>query len=148
MKMAVFSTKPYDREFLHVANRALPAPHQLVFLEPRLSLETAVLADGADAVCLFVNDVNDVTDAPVLEALAALGVRLIALRSAGFNNVDLVAAGRDEEIDVGGVDPGGVRVRADGCGDGFHVERGRRRSSMGVGLSQEIFERWNSGLAE
>ena len=91
MKMAVFSTKPYDREFLHVANCALAAPHRLVFLEPRLSLKTAVLADGADAVCLFV---NDVADAPVLEALAALGVQLIALHSAGFNNVDLVAAGR------------------------------------------------------
>ena len=91
MKMAVFSTKPYDREFLHLANRALPAEHRLVFLEPRLSLETAGLADGADAVCLFV---NDIADAPVLDSLAALGVRLIALRSAGFNNVDLVAASR------------------------------------------------------
>jgi D-lactate dehydrogenase len=91
MQVAVFSTKPYDREFLDAANRALPAPHRLLYLEPRLSLETAVLADGAAAVCLFV---NDVADAGVLRALAAQGVRLIALRCAGFNNVDLAEAQR------------------------------------------------------
>jgi D-lactate dehydrogenase len=91
MQMAVFSTKPYDRKFLDAANRALPAPHRLVYLEPRLSAETAVLADGAGAVCLFV---NDVADAGVLRALAGQGVRLIALRCAGFNNIDLHEAHR------------------------------------------------------
>lgn len=91
MKVAVFSTKPYDREFLDAANRALPTPHRLVYLEPRLSEETAVLADGAAAVCLFV---NDVADSRVLGALAAQGVRLLALRCAGFNNVDLAEASR------------------------------------------------------
>ncbi len=91
MQVAVFSTKPYDRAFLQAANRARATPHRLVFLEPRLSAETALLADGAAAVCLFV---NDLADAPVLERLAAQGVRFVALRCAGFNNVDLAAASR------------------------------------------------------
>lgn len=89
MQVAVFSTKPYDRSFLSAANQALDLPHRLVFLEPRLSQETAVLANGSAAVCLFV---NDIADAGVLRALAAQGVRLVALRCAGFNNVDLAAA--------------------------------------------------------
>jgi len=91
MQVAVFSAKPYDRTFLSAANEALDPPHRMVFLEPRLSPETAMLAEGAEAVCLFV---NDVADAAVLQALAARGVRLVALRCAGFNNVDLVAANR------------------------------------------------------
>jgi D-lactate dehydrogenase len=91
MQVAVFSTKPYDRQFLEAANAAAGAPHELRFLEARLSPETAELARGAQAVCAFV---NDRADAPVLEAFAGCGVRLLALRSAGFNNVDLVAARR------------------------------------------------------
>ncbi|WJK43458.1 2-hydroxyacid dehydrogenase [Solwaraspora sp. WMMA2056] len=89
MRVAVFSTKPYDTRFLTEANAA--AGHDLVFLEPRLSPETAPLAAAADAVCAFVND--DLS-APVLETLAHGGVRLIALRSAGFNHVDLATARR------------------------------------------------------
>lgn len=89
MKVAVFSTKPYDREFLSSANQRCANGHDLRFLEPRLSLETAQLAHGAAAVCAFV---NDVLDRPVLEMLAASETRLVALRCAGFNNVDLSAA--------------------------------------------------------
>lgn len=89
MKVAVFSTKPYDHEFLAAANQANGDGHELRFFEPRLSLDTAQLAHGAAAVCGFV---NDVIDRSVLEALAAGGTRLVALRCAGFNNVDLVAA--------------------------------------------------------
>ena len=88
MKVAVFSTKPYDRRFLDGANGGR---HALRFLDARLSADTASLAKGAEAVCAFV---NDDLDAATLEALAALGVRLIALRSAGFNHVDLAAAQR------------------------------------------------------
>jgi D-lactate dehydrogenase len=99
MRIAVFSTKPYDQQFLDAANREADRPHQLTFLEPRLSAETAVLAAGAEAVCIFV---NDAASAPVLEALHAMGVRLIALRCAGFNNVDLAAA-RQLGIKVGRV---------------------------------------------
>jgi len=89
MKIAVFSAKPYDREFLLQANQAKGDGHELRFLDPRLSIETAALADGAEAVCGFV---NDVFDRPVLEILATSGTKLVALRCAGFNNVDLVAA--------------------------------------------------------
>lgn len=94
MRVAVYNTKPYDREFLEAANAE--AGHSQVFLEPRLSVETAPFAGKAGAVCLFV---NDVADAPVLKLLARQGVRLIALRCAGFNNVDLEAA-RDLGITV------------------------------------------------
>jgi D-lactate dehydrogenase len=65
--------------------------HTLRFLEPHLCEETSSLAAGFDAVCVFV---NDTLNAAVLETIAAFGVRLIALRCAGFNNVDLHAAGR------------------------------------------------------
>jgi len=91
VRVAVFSTKPYDRQFLEAANAESGANYQLRFLEPRLSMETVVLAAGAEAVCVFV---NDVASAPVLEALHAQGTRLLALRCAGFNNVDLAAARR------------------------------------------------------
>ena len=87
MKVAVFSTKPYDRLFLEAKNSGFT--HDLRFYEPRLTLETSVLANGATTVCCFV---NDQLDAAVLTTLAKQGVRLIALRCAGFNHVDLAAA--------------------------------------------------------
>ena len=88
MKIAVFSAKRYDREFLDAANTD---GHVLRYFQPHLDAETASLAAGFDAVCAFV---NDTLSAEVLEALAASGVKLIALRCAGFNNVDLAAAAR------------------------------------------------------
>jgi D-lactate dehydrogenase len=87
MRTAVFSTKPYDKVFLEAANQG--HGHELVFLEPRLTPETTPLALGFPAVCVFV---NDRLNADVLTALANEGTQLIALRSAGFNHVDLVAA--------------------------------------------------------
>ncbi len=87
MRVAMFSTKPYDRRSFE--ERAGARVHHFAWFEPRLSLETAPLADGFDAVCLFV---NDDANAKVIERLAQGGVRLIALRCAGFNNVDLSAA--------------------------------------------------------
>ncbi|MGV3719870.1 MAG: 2-hydroxyacid dehydrogenase [Actinomycetota bacterium] len=89
MKIAVFSEKPYDREFLSTANAT--RGHELTFLQPRLDLSTAPLAEGFPVICVFV---NDRLDAAVLEELARGGTRLIALRCAGFNNVDLAAAHR------------------------------------------------------
>ncbi|MCG7394081.1 2-hydroxyacid dehydrogenase [Microvirga sp. ACRRW] len=89
MRITVFSTKPYDRHFLNAASDG--AGHRLTYLEARLSPETCDLAAGSDAVCAFVND--DI-DADVLERLAAKGIRLLVLRAAGFNNVDLEAAKR------------------------------------------------------
>ena len=87
MRVAVFSTKPYDRQFLDAANAS--TRHELAYLEPRLTIETAALARGVTAVCAFV---NDALPAEVLQALAAGGIRLVALRCTGFNNVDLAAA--------------------------------------------------------
>jgi D-lactate dehydrogenase len=87
MKVAVFSTKVYDRKFLSDANS--PTQHELVFFEPRLNRDTAILAAGFPAVCVFV---HDQVDAPTLELLASRGTRLVVLRCAGFNNVDLQAA--------------------------------------------------------
>lgn len=91
MRVTVFSAKPYDRHFLEEANAALGGPHRFTWVEARLSAATALLAREAEAACLFV---NDCADAPALEALQAQGVRLLALRCAGFNNVDLAAAKR------------------------------------------------------
>ena len=91
MRVAIFSTKPYDRHFLDAANAS--AGHELAYLEPRLTLETAALAHRATAVCVFV---NDALPAEVLQVLAGGGVRLVALRCTGFNNVDLTAARRLE----------------------------------------------------
>lgn len=89
MKIAVFSSKPYDREFLTRANEAAGSSHEIRFIEAHLDASTAALTADADAVCPFV---NDRVDAAVLPVLARQGVRLIALRGAGFNNVDLRAA--------------------------------------------------------
>ncbi|WGH79608.1 2-hydroxyacid dehydrogenase [Jannaschia ovalis] len=90
MKVAVFSTKPYDSRYLREANGNA---HELAFFEPRLSLETATLAQGFEVVCAFV---NDQLGPDVIAALSDAGVRLIALRSAGFNHVDLAAAAEAE----------------------------------------------------
>jgi D-lactate dehydrogenase len=86
MKVAVFSAKNYDREFLTAANNSR---HELHFFEPHLNEATASLAAGFDVVCVFV---NDRVDAATLTKLVSLGVRLIALRCAGYNNVDLKSA--------------------------------------------------------
>ncbi|MDJ0959956.1 MAG: 2-hydroxyacid dehydrogenase [Acidimicrobiia bacterium] len=87
MRVAVFSTKPYDKRFLTAA--ADGTDHQLDFYEARLDRTTASLADDYDVVCAFVND--DLGAATLLR-LAKTGPKLIALRSAGFNHVDLEAA--------------------------------------------------------
>jgi D-lactate dehydrogenase len=87
MRFTVFSTKAYDRPSLTAAGRA--AGHEPVFIEPRLDPTTARLAVDSTAVCLFV---NDVADAATLAILAEVGVRGIALRCAGFNQIDRTAA--------------------------------------------------------
>lgn len=84
MRVAFFSAKPYDRHSFAAANRQYG--HDLHFFESRLTPETCALAVKVGAVCAFV---NDQLDADVLPQLAAQGVRLLALRSAGFNHVDL-----------------------------------------------------------
>lgn len=87
MRVAVFSTKPYDREFLNQANQGL----ELSFFEPRLTVKTAALAAGHEAVCVFI---NDCVSAGAINDLAVGGTRIIATRSAGYNHIDLEAAQR------------------------------------------------------
>lgn len=87
MKMGVFSTKHYDHIFLDQANEG--HNHELVYYEPRLTVDTVALAADFPAVCVFV---NDQINAEVLHGLKQQGTELIALRSAGFNHVDLATA--------------------------------------------------------
>lgn len=87
MKIAVFDTHRYDKQALQEANRNFG--HDLHFFEPRLTAQTASLATGFPAVCSFV---NDRLDRQALTLLKDGGVRVIALRSAGYNQVDLTAA--------------------------------------------------------
>jgi D-lactate dehydrogenase len=87
MKVGVFSTQPYDRDSLSEANRQ--HAHELVFSEARLDKDTVEYAASFEAVIVFV---NDALGRDVLERLRAGKTRLIALRCAGFNNVDVVAA--------------------------------------------------------
>ena len=89
MRIAAFSIKPYDREFLAAASAGLPL--EWAWFEARLDRDTARLAAGATAVNCFV---NDTLDAATLEALSALGVKLVTLRCAGYNQVDLASAAR------------------------------------------------------
>jgi D-lactate dehydrogenase len=87
MKVSVFSTKVYDKEYLDSANE--DHRHELVYYESSLSVKTAKLAEGFDAVCVFV---NDQLTKEVVEALAKMKIKLIVLRCAGFNNVDIESA--------------------------------------------------------
>ncbi len=91
MRVAFFSTRSYERPVFEAANPL--HGHTLTFFDASLDATTAGLARGHDAVCLFV---NDRADAAVLRELKNAGVRLVALRSAGFNNVDVPEAQRLE----------------------------------------------------
>jgi len=93
MKIVVFSAQPYDeRSFDEVLQRDYASRgFELIYQKATLSVQTVALAEGSEAVCVFV---NDQLDAPVLETLHGYGVRAILLRCAGFNNIDLEAARR------------------------------------------------------
>lgn len=91
MRLAVFSARNYDRAALDAANVRAGSPCELVYFETRLDAHTAVLARNARGICAFV---NDQLDAAAVAELAAHGVKLIALRCAGFNNVDIEACAR------------------------------------------------------
>lgn len=85
MKIAFFSTQPYDKEYFERYNTT----HRIKYFEAQLNTETVDLARGCEAICAFV---NDQLNAAVIKALADIGVKLIAQRCAGFNNVDVAAA--------------------------------------------------------
>lgn len=87
MKVIFFSTKPYDREHFDAAENR--AGVEITYVDAHLKPETAGLAEGHDVVCVFV---NDKVTAEVMEIFASYGIKLIALRCAGFNNIDLKKA--------------------------------------------------------
>ena len=94
MKVAFFSTKSYDREYFNKFNTA--NLHELTFFEVPLNEQTAILTVGFEAVCVFV---NDIISQETIKIISKNGIKVIALRCAGFNNVDLKAA-RENELKV------------------------------------------------
>jgi len=90
IKVAFFDTKEYDKELFDRYNENYN--YDITYLESKLNSETAPLASGFDALCIFV---NDVVDEKTINILKECGVKLIALRCAGFNNVDIEHAGSD-----------------------------------------------------
>lgn len=92
MKIAFFSTQPYDKKYFEACN----TQHEILFLDATLNEQTFKLAEGCTAVCSFVNDKIDLT---VITQLKKLGIKIIAQRCAGFNNVDINAA-RENNIAV------------------------------------------------
>jgi D-lactate dehydrogenase len=85
MKISFFSTQPYDKIFFDRFNKR----HEIQYFESHLDEQTAKLANGSQAVCVFV---NDKISASIIKKLVKNDIKLIVLRSAGFNNVDLLAA--------------------------------------------------------
>ena len=87
VKVAFFDAKPYDKDSFNALNKGFG--FEMKYFTYHLSPETAVLAKGYEVVCAFV---NDIISAEVIDKLYEMGVKLIALRSAGYNNVDFKAA--------------------------------------------------------
>ena len=87
MNIAVFSAKSYDKEYFDKINKSYK--HTLTYFDAGLNKDTATLTQGFDSICVFVND--DVSK-EIIEKIAANGIKAIALRCAGFNNVDVAAA--------------------------------------------------------
>lgn len=87
MKIAFFNAKSYDMDFFNQAN--IETQHEISYFETRLTIQTAELVRGFQGVCTFV---NDRLDRELLARLSQYGVKLIALRCAGFNQVDLKSA--------------------------------------------------------
>ena len=88
LKIAVFDSKPYMEKAFNEKNRERYA---LKFYKPHLNSDTVSMAEGFKVICLFV---NDILDAPTVEKLKNYGVEMIALRCAGFNNIDIKACGK------------------------------------------------------
>lgn len=113
-KIAFFDTKSYDRQFFDEANKGPKGPKgpgfSINYIETRLSRATVALAEGASVVCIFV---NDTADAAIIDELYKRGVKLIALRSAGYNNVDFRSAyGKVHVVRVPAYSPNAVAEHA------------------------------------
>ena len=93
IKIAFFDTKDYDKKLFDEYNKNYG--YQITYLESKLNSETAPLAKGYDAICIFV---NDIVDEKTIKILKNCGVKLIALRCAGFNNVDMKHMDKDIKV--------------------------------------------------
>ncbi len=108
MKVAFFDTKPYDKPYFEKYGELHGIKFK--FYETKLNEDTVQLAKGSDAVCVFV---NDTVNAAVIDRLVELGVRLVALRSAGYNNVDVkYAFGKMHVVHVPAYSPYSVAEHA------------------------------------
>ena len=107
IKIAFFDTKDYDKKFFEKYNKKYN--YEITYYESKLNKETAQLAKGFDVVCIFV---NDVADKETVEKLNEYGVKLIALRCAGFNNVDLEHLGNIRVVNVPQYSPYAVAEHA------------------------------------
>ncbi|MHA7128176.1 2-hydroxyacid dehydrogenase [Algoriphagus namhaensis] len=90
MKVAFFNTKPYEQRSFE--EYLTDSKHEFTFFEPNLNMDTVPLAEGFDGICTFV---NDHLTAKILKRLSDCGIQKIALRCAGFNQVDLEAAKKE-----------------------------------------------------
>lgn len=107
IKVAMFDTKPYDEASFE---KIRPDNIEITYFPVRLTKDTAILADGRDAICTFV---NDAVDKEVVERFCRLGVKLIALRCAGFDSVDLEACkGKIKVVRVPAYSPEAVAEHA------------------------------------
>lgn len=88
-RVAVFSAKNHDKAYLSKALEQLKSNIEFIFFETALKLETASLCQGYDAICAFVHD--DLSE-PVLKKISDYGVKIVALRSSGYNHIDMDAA--------------------------------------------------------
>ncbi len=108
VRISFFDTKPFDQEFFDRMNAQYD--YTIKYFRSRLTPDSAVLSQGSNVVCAFV---NDIISAPVIDALEANGIRLIALRCAGYNNVDFRAAfGRIHVVRVPAYSPYAVAEHA------------------------------------
>ncbi len=139
MKCLVTSARPYDRDALDQANESR---HELTYVEASLSRETAGMARGFAAVCPFV---DDCLDAEMIDILFQGGTRLLALRSTGYNHVDLSAASRHgmAVMRVKEYSPHSVAEFA--VGDDADPQPAIA-SRVGSGSGRKFSSRWPSGI--
>lgn len=107
VKIAFFDTKDYDKKLFDEYNKNYG--YEITYFESKLNIETVHFAKGYDAVCIFV---NDRADKPVLDKLNEYGVKVIALRCAGFNNVDVKNLGNIKAVRVPAYSPYAVAEHA------------------------------------
>lgn len=109
-KIAFYDAKPYDRESFDRELELSDERYKIKYIETKLSPDSAILAKGCDAVCAFV---NDEISAQTIDELYALGIRIIAMRCAGYSNVDLrAAAGKIKVVRVPAYSPHAVAEHA------------------------------------